>query len=144
MLIIPDELLTRLQNRVNKINNQFPCENLEVTFYVSAILKKHLNKLDHNELNNIGDGIEWKIFRGKHFREIYKRDKGQCQYCKKSLSKKEASLDHRFPSVRGGANTVNNMKLSCKWCNIDKAGLTDEEYYYKQLVNASKGIFPPK
>jgi HNH endonuclease len=146
VLVIPDELLTRLQDRVKKINTCFPATKTDVISYTLIIIKKHLDKYDHQELNNQGKGVQWEIFifRRNNFQVIYRRDNGQCHYCKKNLSRRVSTLDHKLPVTRNGANTLDNVVLSCKWCNLDKGALTDEEYYYKQLVNASKGIYPPK
>ena len=146
MAYISPELYARIQQRIKLIRRTFGYKQSNITgvfHYIEIVVTKHLDKqdaLDRN--NNANGGLSWKQFRDKYFLEIYRRDKGCCQYCNKHLSKKESTLDHVLSPLRGGYNTLENIKLSCSWCNNDKGILTEEEYRYKQFVNASKGIKP--
>ncbi len=45
---------------------------------------------------------------------------GLCYYCTKKYPKKDLSMDHVIPLVRGGHSDKNNIVLSCKKCNANK------------------------
>ena len=145
---IPDNVAVRLQERLEKLLNAFGRRGAQVDSVEELAVKyieRKLESVEAREKNkNQNSGITWVDFRRIYFNEIYIRDKGRCQYCTQRLARDEATIDHILSPKRGGQNTVKNTCLSCYWCNNDKGILTDEEYYYKQLVNKSKGIEPPK
>lgn len=147
MITIKNEIIDRLEDRLNKLRKAFGyrgCQVKDVSELANLYLEKKLNSLDHKEnIGNTNAGVSWKKFREIHFNEIYMRDKGRCVYCKKRLARDESTLDHDLPVIRNGASTIKNVLLSCTWCNGDKGLLTKEEYYYKQLHNAARGIYPP-
>jgi 5-methylcytosine-specific restriction endonuclease McrA len=60
-------------------------------------------------------------------RNIYKRDRNQCQYCGARPSTQELTIDHIVPRSKGGRSTWNNCVLACLRCNRRKASrpLTD-------------------
>jgi len=116
----------------------------------TRILKNKLEKTkartEHARVHGKGanSGITWLQFRRENFGGIYMRDKGRCIYCEQRVTREQATLDHKMPVTRGGQNTETNCSISCMWCNKDKGILSHEEYFYKQLVNAAKGISPEK
>jgi 5-methylcytosine-specific restriction endonuclease McrA len=55
------------------------------------------------------------------------RDDFSCQYCKKYLSKVEATVDHVVPRTKGGKTIWQNVVLACPPCNRKKGGRTPEE-----------------
>ena len=57
-------------------------------------------------------------------RNIYARDLNRCQYCGRSFSTKELTLDHVNPRVQGGDNTWENLVCACVKCNARKGGRT--------------------
>lgn len=65
---------------------------------------------------------EWRALR----LIIFKRDRFTCQYCWKVGGKLEC--DHIFPASRGGGDEPENLKTSCKGCNISKRDMTPEEW----------------
>lgn len=147
MIEIDENIEVRLQERLHKIWKAYGKAGSGVpglNDFANHILSKYLNRKKLEDQEEINGGLGWTEFRRKHFNEIYKRDFGQCCYCRKNLSKKQATLDHILSPLRGGKNTLANICLACAWCNSDKSMLTDEEYFYKQLANAAKGIYPPK
>ncbi len=147
MINISPELTARIEKRIFAIKVAFGHKQAQiksVDHYVETVMRKHLDKKDNlDKSGGNNGGLSWKKFRNQYFDEIFMRDKGRCQYCQKRLTKKQGTLDHILSPLRNGKNTPDNIKLSCTWCNNDKGILTDEEYYYKQLVNASKGVYPP-
>ncbi len=58
---------------------------------------------------------------------VLARDNFQCQYCTKSLSSKEATLDHVVPRSQGGKTTWLNVVCCCPPCNRKKGGRTTVE-----------------
>lgn len=68
---------------------------------------------------------------------IFNRDKWVCQYCSMSLSKATATIDHVFPSSRGGKTTWQNCVASCKPCNRHKANKTPNEANMNLLCQPS-------
>jgi 5-methylcytosine-specific restriction endonuclease McrA len=66
-------------------------------------------------------------------RTIYRRDGYKCQYCGKSKSTTELSLDHVVPRCQGGLTTWENIVVACTDCNSRKAGRTPDEANMKLL-----------
>jgi 5-methylcytosine-specific restriction endonuclease McrA len=56
--------------------------------------------------------------------KVYKRDKGRCQLCQDKLLLKDATLDHIKPKSKGGPNSIDNLQLMCRQCNLFKANKT--------------------
>lgn len=73
-----------------------------------------------------------KIEGAEHFTlEDYKKlySASTCYYCGKPLTDKEKSVDHKTPISRGGTNALDNLVISCMFCNRQKKDKTEEEYY---------------
>ena len=66
-------------------------------------------------------------------RNIFVRDKNQCQYCGMKPPKNELSIDHVVPRSRGGQDHWDNLVLACKPCNSRKGDRTPEEARMKLL-----------
>jgi len=60
-------------------------------------------------------------------RNIYLRDRNQCQFCGKKLKTEELNLDHVIPKSKGGGMTWTNIVLSCIKCNDKKRNRTPEQ-----------------
>ena len=60
-------------------------------------------------------------------RNIYARDLNRCQYCGKTFTTKELTLDHVKPRVQGGGNSWTNLVCACVRCNARKGGRTPEQ-----------------
>jgi 5-methylcytosine-specific restriction endonuclease McrA len=60
-------------------------------------------------------------------KNIYARDKYQCQYCGKSFHQDDLTCDHVVPRSRGGRAEWNNIVTCCVQCNRKKGGQTPEE-----------------
>jgi 5-methylcytosine-specific restriction endonuclease McrA len=58
---------------------------------------------------------------------IFERDRNTCQYCGKTLDRKDLNLDHVVPRDRGGPTTWENIVCSCIPCNTSKANRTPAE-----------------
>ena len=64
--------------------------------------------------------------------ELHAKQQDLCTYCLVKLNKK-FEIDHVIPIAKGGANTIFNLKLSCKSCNQSKGS----KLIYKEWI-------PPK
>ena len=60
-------------------------------------------------------------------RNLMLRDDHQCQYCAKRPQLRELNLDHVLPRSRGGADSWENLVVSCRGCNLKKGRRTPEE-----------------
>jgi 5-methylcytosine-specific restriction endonuclease McrA len=58
---------------------------------------------------------------------VLSRDNHTCQYCGRTLSSAELTLDHVLPRCRGGKNTWENVVAACKPCNHRKGDRTPTE-----------------
>ncbi len=60
-------------------------------------------------------------------RNVFDRDKNQCQYCGKKFHKDFLSMDHVIPRSRGGPSSFTNIVTACKPCNAFKDDRTPDE-----------------
>jgi len=58
---------------------------------------------------------------------IFERDKNTCQFCGRTLDRRDLNLDHVVPRDRGGPTTWENIVCSCIPCNTRKANRTPAE-----------------
>lgn len=56
------------------------------------------------------------MFRGKN--------SVKCEYCKRYLSRENATFDHVVPQSKGGYHKQKNGALACKRCNNLKGSMT--------------------
>lgn len=59
---------------------------------------------------------------------IYKRDNGECYFCKKPLELNQSTLDHYLPKSKKGTMDVFNLVICCKKCNKLKGNKIPEDY----------------
>lgn len=60
-------------------------------------------------------------------RNLFARDRNQCQYCGRLFSTSELSIDHVKPRAQGGGDTWENLVCACVRCNARKGGRTPEQ-----------------
>ena len=60
-------------------------------------------------------------------KNILMRDRYTCQYCQKTMSSNELTLDHVVPRSRSGGTTWENLVACCHHCNNKKGSRTPEE-----------------
>ncbi|MEN6547733.1 MAG: HNH endonuclease signature motif containing protein [Armatimonadia bacterium] len=66
--------------------------------------------------------------------ERYNAQDGLCAYCQCELGD-SYHIDHVRPLGRGGANTLTNLVLACKFCNQSKGNRTPAEWAeWRKLV----------
>jgi 5-methylcytosine-specific restriction endonuclease McrA len=66
-------------------------------------------------------------------RNIFARDDNKCQYCGKTFSTNELSLDHVLPRSQGGEESWTNLVCACTRCNARKGGRTPEQANMKLI-----------
>lgn len=60
-------------------------------------------------------------------RNLFARDRNQCQYCGKHFPTADLSIDHVVPRMAGGGDTWDNLVCSCIRCNAKKGGRTPDQ-----------------
>ncbi|MEM9237122.1 MAG: HNH endonuclease [Verrucomicrobiota bacterium] len=60
-------------------------------------------------------------------RNVFLRDKFNCQYCNKVFAETDLNLDHVIPRDKGGPTTWKNIVTSCIRCNTRKANKLPHE-----------------
>lgn len=60
-------------------------------------------------------------------RNIYLRDRNQCQYCGARPPREEMTIDHVVPRSRGGKTVWGNVVLACSVCNARKGNQSPRE-----------------
>lgn len=60
-------------------------------------------------------------------RLVFRRDRCLCAYCGQLFREEQLTLEHIYPSSRGGKNTWMNLVAACKCCNNRKDNRTPEE-----------------
>jgi 5-methylcytosine-specific restriction endonuclease McrA len=78
--------------------------------------------------------------RGVHFsrQNVYSRDRGRCQYCRKFVTNKDWSYDHVIPRIQGGKTCWENIVVCCFNCNQKKGGRTPQEAGMKLVTTPVK------
>lgn len=66
-------------------------------------------------------------------RNLFARDRNQCQYCGHTFPTSELSIDHVVPRSQGGGDTWTNLVCSCVACNARKGGRTPAQAHLKLI-----------
>ncbi|MBI1336667.1 MAG: HNH endonuclease [Phycisphaera sp.] len=66
-------------------------------------------------------------------RNIFARDRNQCQYCGKHFPTMELTLDHVRPRSQGGGSSWDNLVCCCVPCNAKKGGRTPDQAHMKMV-----------
>lgn len=60
-------------------------------------------------------------------KNIFARDRNQCQYCGGTFATSELSIDHVIPKSQNGGDTWDNLVCACTGCNARKGGRTPDQ-----------------
>jgi len=77
--------------------------------------KRRLAQLRRNALEEIDCSTDRRARMA-----ILLRERGQCFYCLRKITRNSVVLDHVVPRVRGGTSSFRNMVACCQQCNFDK------------------------
>jgi 5-methylcytosine-specific restriction endonuclease McrA len=75
-----------------------------------------ITRISKRHLVNNSDGVSRHIPQDIKT-AVWQRDQGKCVQCKDASY---LEFDHIIPFSKGGANTVNNVQLLCRRCNLNK------------------------
>ena len=78
-------------------------------------------------------------------RNLWRRDKGFCQYCGKQPSSDDITMDHIRPKSKGGLSVFENCVLCCTSCNLQKGNRSLEQtgMRLQKLKRHSNGEWSP-
>jgi 5-methylcytosine-specific restriction endonuclease McrA len=66
-------------------------------------------------------------------RNLFARDRNQCQYCGRHFPTNELSIDHVLPRAQGGGDSWENLVCACIKCNARKGGRTPDQAHMKMM-----------
>jgi 5-methylcytosine-specific restriction endonuclease McrA len=66
-------------------------------------------------------------------RNLFARDRNQCQYCGHYFPTSELTLDHVTPRTQGGGDTWENLVCACVRCNARKGGRTPDQAHMQMI-----------
>lgn len=77
-------------------------------------------------------GSKWRVtpISTKLRRQVFQRDGEVCAYCGDTTG--PFHIDHRKPVAKGGKDTLGNLTVACRSCNLSKGCKTTEEWKGKQ------------
>lgn len=76
-------------------------------------------------------------------KNLFARDKHECQYCGKAEPTHKLSLDHVVPRSHGGPTTWENIVCCCLRCNGRKGGRTPKQANMKLRSRPIKPAYSP-
>lgn len=106
--------------------------------------KNFLHEENISISNYVGIIIGWEIKLAAdlkkrsfyNYKKVYKRDGYQCQFCnysfKNSQEFRPLHIDHLKPWSAGGANSMDNMVVSCSKCNLHASDKWFHSFFEKK------------
>ncbi len=76
-------------------------------------------------------------------RNIFKRDRFTCQYCRKHVKSEELTIDHVVPRSQGGVSSWDNCVLACVECNSKKADRTPFQAGMRLRKKPARPVWKP-
>jgi 5-methylcytosine-specific restriction endonuclease McrA len=76
-------------------------------------------------------------------RNLYRRDRGTCQYCGSRPGHSDLSIDHVVPRSQGGRTDWRNCVLSCQRCNRKKRNRTPLQASMRLLTHPEAPRWSP-
>lgn len=71
-------------------------------------------------------------------RNLFARDRNQCQYCGRHFPTADLSIDHVLPRTLGGGDSWENLVCACIKCNARKGGRTPDQAGMKLIRRAER------
>jgi len=108
---------------------------LPITKVIVEVASFDAQKMKNPEIS----GIEYQQgeLQGYNVRNyLLEKFNHKCAYCGKENVPLE--IEHIVPKSRGGSNSVSNLTLSCRECNLKKGNKTAEEFGYPMIQKKAK------
>ncbi len=116
----------RIRRRIKELRQTHPARFRAIDharYWRNPEKRKHQSRIARAKRSGVSCYLtldEWKgLLRQFCFR---------CAYCSARLTKKNRSLDHKLPLLRGGTNDITNLVPACLRCNQRKHLQTAEEF----------------
>lgn len=68
------------------------------------------------------------VLKSEDVLKQFEKQNHQCFYCEIDISKETFHIDHYMPLQKKGLNTIENIRLTCIFCNIAKHDRMPEEF----------------
>jgi 5-methylcytosine-specific restriction endonuclease McrA len=110
-----------------------------ITLWVAGrveILENHVDRFVHTVSTAFPMPAVIRYLRGRTRRvttlrfnrdNVFLRDRGECQYCGRTMQRHESTYDHVVPRRYNGQTTWENIVLACRPCNQRKGGRTPDQ-----------------
>jgi hypothetical protein len=102
---------TELEVAKLRIHKQILSEDYEI-----QALRRSVENLERAE-GHLGHSVRLPIPDDVRL-AVWARDEGRCVMCSSTA---DLQFDHIIPVAKGGANTVENIQLLCRRCNLKKS-----------------------
>lgn len=126
---ICDHCLTRMYENPHRKEMGF-CGNFwrKKAYCVNTMGRVRLAKLAGKKPADISlTELEWEC-KPQDLAELLDKQDGKCAYCHVELTPSNVQVDHMVPLSRSGPNTLDNLALACKDCNMIKLTRTKDEF----------------
>lgn len=70
--------------------------------------------------------------RANKVKKLIQRDGSKCHYCKCVLNNNNITVDHVIPKSKGGSDRIENLVLSCEFCNYQRSDIDYKEFKDKK------------
>ena len=100
--------------------------NVELNYYKKIKTSSRCYQIPEIIILNHYDRYQKRIFKANK-KNIFKRDKGICQYCHVTMNYLQSTIDHVNPKSKNGKLSWANCVLSCRKCNHKKANFSLEQ-----------------
>jgi len=61
--------------------------------------------------------------------KIWGEQNRRCYYCRGTLARNEATIEHLVPRCANGGDSTGNVKVACKTCNYAKGSMTEVKFW---------------
>lgn len=125
---LPPSLLSKADNILNWVIRL--CRFTPINRFALETAKFDMQKLENPDIQGVGyqQGRMYGYADKKSY--LLERENRCCIYCGIHASKAKMEIEHVIPRSRGGADSLNNLVLSCHACNQAK-GNQDVQTYLK-------------
>jgi len=122
---LPPSIQSRLDNVRTVVNRLL--RTIPITSITMEDIKFDPAKMTNNNIH--GKEYQNGTLVGTEIKEyLLAANKGTCQYCHGKTNDNRLEVEHVHPKSRGGSNSVTNLTLACRTCNIAKSNMLLPEW----------------